>query len=200
MEFASKIRWAVVLVIVLLVFIFLGWGLASIARNVFRNSGSNDTVTVEEASTLEDSTIDTVRFYTDGPIVASSDHRSYEIEISRTVVSMTVYSEYGQKILQEKSYTNNSEAFSSLLEALDKAKANDRLKGTTTDDDFSEGGACATGRRYVLEIGDDIRRWSTSCKDSRGTMAGKVEIVRDLMNKQIPDFRELTKGTKLSSS
>jgi len=196
MEFASRLKWLIVVFVLLFVLVFVGWGLSAIARSVF-SSGSSTAVEQVQGISVED--VDSIRFYVDGPIVASADHLSYKIEVSRQVVSMTVYSDYGQTVLKEKSYTNNDEAYQNLVDALEKANATARVKDTTAEDDQNDQGSCPAGKRYILELGDVERRWTTSCVTIKGTAGGKMKTIRTLMNKQIPDYTELVKGTKLNN-
>lgn len=196
MEFVSKIRWIIVIFVVLIGLIFIGWGLSTIARSVFAGtSSSTETIAEEEAVSFID--LDRVSFETSGPIVAKEEHRSYIIEVTERVVSIKVYSDYGQKVIAEESYLNNEAAFESFVNALDKANADTRYKDTKPEDDFAEKGACPTGRRYVLELGDIERRWSTSCSSERGNAGGNMVKIRNLFASQIPEFSTFIKGTNL---
>jgi Na+-transporting methylmalonyl-CoA/oxaloacetate decarboxylase gamma subunit len=197
MELASKMRWVLVVFVMLFVLIFIGWGLSAIARSVFnRGNGSQTAVEQDEASDLEG--VRVVTYIVDGPIVASSDHRRYEIEVSPNVVMMRLYSDYGQKVVTEKSYKNNSESYSAFISALEQANASARYVGTTESDDEADNGICPDGRRYIIELGTDIRRWTTSCDRKQGTAAGKMTTMRKLFAKQIPDFDDVVKGTVLN--
>lgn len=197
MEFASKLRWILVVFVLLFVLIFIGWGLSAIARSVFNrgNSSSSTTETTERAS-LEG--IRVARYIVDGPVVASSEHRRYAIEVTPNVTMMRVYSDYGQKVIAEKGYTNNSEAFNTFISSLEGANASARVSGTDEEDDNAEAGICPTGRRFILELGNDIRRWTTSCDRTQGTAAGRMTTMRSLFASQIPDFDELVKNTGLN--
>lgn len=197
MELASKLRWVLVVFIVLFILIFVGWGLSAVARNVFSGRSSNSTA-VEDVETTKLDGVSVARYVVDGPVVASAEHRRYMIEVSRSVVLMRVYSDYGQTILKEKSYTNNFEAFDTLIKSLEEANATARYAGTDVDDDVADQGVCPTGRRFILEIGDDLRRWTTSCDRKDGTAAGKMTTLRSLFTKQVPDFDEMVKGTSLN--
>jgi Na+-transporting methylmalonyl-CoA/oxaloacetate decarboxylase gamma subunit len=198
MEFASKLRWILVIFILLFVLIFVGWGLSAVARNVFNRSDTATTETVEDTNVSQQEGVSVARYKVDGPVVASADHRSYSIEVTQNVVTMRVYSDYGQKILNEKSYLNNSDSYDAFIQSLEKADAAARYAGTDEDDDNADQGVCPEGRRYILEIGDDIRRWTTSCDRKQGTAAGKMTTLRTLFAKQIPDFEEMVKGTSLN--
>lgn len=197
MEFASKLRWLIVVFVLLFVLIFLGWGISSVARNVFKRNNQTD-VAVDASSNRALDDIRVARYIVDGPVVASSEHRSYSIEVTSNVAIMKVYSDYGQKIIAEKSYKNNTEAYNAFIKSLEEANATARYVGTDEDDDISEAGVCPEGRRYILELGDSVRRWTTSCDRKSGTAAGKMTTMRKLFAKQIPDFDTLVKDTTLN--
>jgi Na+-transporting methylmalonyl-CoA/oxaloacetate decarboxylase gamma subunit len=197
MEFTSKLRWILVVFVLLFFLIFIGWGLSAIARSVFnRNSANQATVETTENTSLEG--IRVARYIVDGPVVASVDHRKYVIEVSPSVVMMRVYSDYGQKVVAEKSYSNNPEAFDAFMKSLEGANATARYANTDEDDDIADTGICPDGRRFIVELGNDIRRWTTSCDRKQGTAAGKMTTMRKLFAKQIPDFDALVKNTELN--
>ena len=59
-------------------------------------------------------------------------------------------------------------------------------------------GSCPRGKRYILEVGDNERRWTDSCDRADGTAAGMMTTMRVLFAKQVPDFDELVKNTGLT--
>lgn len=194
MELLSKLRWVIVVIALLLLLVLAGWGLSTIARNLFRGNTSQDTSQINSIDVLSP---DTLRYTQEGPIVANSDHRSYTIEVSRSVVIMRVYSDYGRKVIAEKSYQNSEVAYNNLLEALQSENVTARVSGTTEEDDTQEVGVCPEGRRYIVEVGDELRRWITDCEKAKKTAAGNMPAIRRLFSKQIPDFQQLIKGTGL---
>ncbi len=199
MEFVSKLRWVIVIVVILIVLSIAGWGLAMIARSLI-SSDDKETVLPTDATSLtalSATNANVVRYSTVGPVVSNSEHRSYTIEVSRNVVMMRVYSEYGQKVVAEKSYPNDERAFEYFVEALDKQRVSARVKGTTESDDYNEIGACPSGRVHIVEIDDNVRRWRTNCKDFPGTAGGNMAAIRELFSSQIPDFDAMIKGTEL---
>lgn len=200
MEFASKLKWILIVFILLFVLILVGWGLSAVARSVFNNSPDKDSSVVVEPVDTSIAGVSTVSYTVDGPVVASSLHRSYKIEVSSNVVTMRVFSDFGQKVISEKSYTNNETAFSNFVFSLERANATARFEGTDEEDDIADQGVCPKGYRYILEIGDDVRRWTTSCDRTQGTAAGQMTTIRALFIKQIPDFKDLIKDTGLSTN
>ena len=198
MEFASKLRWGMVIVIVTIALLLIGWGMFSIARSIFDSgsSSSNNTSTESDEVTLvEDANV--ARYSVDGPVVANEDHRSYEIEVTSGVVEMTVYKSYGSEVVSRKSYPNTNAAHDAFMSSLASLNVTDRRDGTTLDDDFAEQGVCPSGRRRVLELDDNIRRWSATCSNRVGTADFSMSSVERLFRRQVPDFSELVQGTGL---
>lgn len=201
MELFAKLRWVFVVLILLVVLIFVGWGLSVVARSIFSRSDSSGAGTVDETTVQSLEGVSVARYTVDGPIVASAQHRRFAIEVSQDVVSMRVFSDYGQKVIAEKSYKNNAEAFNAFVHSLEQSNATARFEGTDVDDDFADQGVCPSGRRFILELDDTIRRWTTSCDRQEGTAGGKMTTMRSLFARQIPndDLRSLLKDTGLSS-
>ena len=196
MEMLSKLRWFIVGFVVLIVVILLGWGLISIARGLFNSSSSGDTA-LQNSDDIVINSIETARFTVSGPIVATEEHRSYTVEVNDRIVTITLYSDYGQKQIARRSYPNNDAAFQEFMEALDKAEVLQRRSGTDSEDDFDYEGACPTGRRYIIQLNDDVTRWSSSCSNALGTAGGSVRTIRRLFNEQVPDISDVLKGTRL---
>lgn len=192
MEFASRLRWFLIILAMILVLVFVGWGLFAIAKSTFGGNNSSSSV----ASNINESVVLTnqARMYVDGPVVAESLHRSYGIEVNSSVVTMKVYGSYGQRVLRERSYRNTPQAYEAFLNSLVNLRITSRVSGTTTEDDDAESGVCSAGRRYIVELDDSIRRWSTSCESRPGTAAFSMTAVRRLFRNQVPDFSELVDG------
>lgn len=194
MEFASKLRWAIVITAVVLFLILVGWGLYSIARSIFDSGAGNNGDTQEVSSAVDEDIRQTTqaRYYLDGRTVANSDHRSYSIDVSRNVVTMKVYSSYGQQVIRERSYQNTERAYEVFLASLDNLGIENLRQGTTND--FEEVGVCPSGFKYIFELNSDIRRWSTSCRGelNQGNAGFAVNPVKSLFQAQVPDFDELT--------
>ncbi len=191
MELASKLRWILVIAVTAIALILVCWGLLSIARNTF---GGDDIPTEQQEETTLEST-NTASFSVDGPVVANSLHRSYRIDVSERVVTMTVFGSYGASVLDSKSYQNTSVSYNTFLSALDNADVTARARRTSSADDFQEVGVCASGSRFVLELDEDLRRWSTTCGD--GTAGFDMSAVESLFQLQVPDFDTLIGDTGL---
>lgn len=195
MELASRIRWILILIVGVLFLFLIGWGLFSIANNLFRGTGDRETAITEPA--VDVASASTAIFTVEGPIVAAENHRSYTITVSQNVVNIKVLRNYGQNIVAERSYVNNAQSFESFLKALENLNVTARQRGTSADDDFKEIGVCPSGRRFIVELDNELRRWSTSCTAREGTAGFTMNQVRSLFDRQVPDLRELTRGTSL---
>lgn len=194
MEFASRIRWVALIAAFCIFLILVGWGLFSIARSIFDTTGGSNTAETTESVVVE--TAASARFIVQGPVVAREDHRSYEITVSPSVVTMTVFSDYGGAVIGQESYQNSQDAFDEFIASLAKLDLTDRRSGTTEDDDEAEIGACATGRTMIVEV-DTLRRWRTTCDDGGGTSAISLSPVSRFFRAQVPDYTDLVSGTGL---
>ena len=193
MELGSRVRWIVVSAVFIIVLILVGWGLFSIASNIFRNNGE-DTSQLEPVNDFLVESTAVARYTLDGPVVANDKHRSYTIEVSKNVVSMKVYKSFGQVLIAEKSYTNTSLAYDAFLSALENANVTALAKNASTEVNFTDQGVCARGKKFIVELDSSVRRWSTSCGKKEGNAGFPMAPVGSLFQSQVPDFRDLTKG------
>lgn len=200
MEFASKLRWFLVVVASILVFILISWGLYSVAKSIFDSGAKNNSSRVSDVAA--DNTADIlntsqVSLIVEGPVVAKSEQKSYKIDVSENVVTMTVYGSYGQNVLGQKSYVNNQESYTAFMSALANIGVPKRFAGTTVEQDTQETGVCASGYRYIVELDSYIRRWSTSCSGkNQGTAGFNMTSTRTLFQRQVPDFSVLLRDAR----
>lgn len=135
-----------------------------------------------------------VRYTEDYPVSANQTHRKVVTTVGRDQITLTVESGYEGDVLRTQSYPNNPTAYANFLRAL-------HIAGYTNVEDNpnlrDERGYCSSGRRYVFETKDGtntvMRSWSTSCGNI-GTFKGKSSEVRNLFQRQVPDYRKLTSG------
>ncbi len=198
MEFASRLRWIGIVAVFLLALILVGWGMYSIARSVFNaNSDSSTTQSISDEDIFSVESAGEVVFRIEGPVVAADEHRSVKITVRPSTVTMTVFKNYGQEAIGTEGSLNSNASYRAFLSALAKEDVLSRQKGTDRDDDFAEEGFCATGRTYILELDNDVRRWSTSCSRDDGTVGFDMTAVLRLFERQVPEYRELIRGTGL---
>jgi hypothetical protein len=193
MEFASKVRWILVVTLFVIALILVGWGLFTIANNLFH---SNDTaITQMDPSTdFSVESTKTAEYSVEGPIVANENHRSYKITVTESQVIMKTYKSYGQIELGQKSYPNTTAAYSSFLSALTNANVTAMRRNSTTDASFSDKGVCATGRKFIVDLDTSLSRWSTSCDSKQGNAGFNMGRVASLFQRQVPDFGQLANG------
>jgi hypothetical protein len=197
MEFASRIRWILVIAVSIIAVILVIWGLFTIASNIFRaGEGSVDTAQVEVDRGLVQST-GVATYRVEGPIVANVDQRSYVITVSSNNVNMKTFANYGKTLLAEKSYPNTIISYESFLSALANANVTALARNASTEFTFEDQGVCARGRKFFVTLDANIMRWSTSCSNKEGNAGFNMGPVGTLFQKQVPDFNELNRGLGL---
>jgi hypothetical protein len=193
MEFASRLRWILVMAFFVITLILVSWGLFTIASNIFRGDDSQDDISEVDSGYLVESTA-VASYRVEGPIVAGVDHRSYTIVVSSNVVTMKTFSNYGKDLLAEKSYTNTPTAFNSFLSALSNADVTAQARNTSTEFSFEDEGVCARGKKFFVELDTSIFRWSTSCGNKQGNAGFSMSPVSSLFQQQVPDYGDMVRG------
>ncbi len=166
----------------------------AVGRMLFSGSNTSSTSTTSSisSSVLDTSSNRSVRWTVRGPIVADENFRSYQITISASSRSYTVYSGYLNSVVSVKSYSNNDTAYDQFVHAL--VNADITSTRSASNDDLR--GVCATGGiAYKFEAlnGSDADQslWSSTCSQSRGTMAADPLKIHALFTNQIPDFKPI---------
>ncbi|MCA9336386.1 MAG: hypothetical protein KDA17_01050 [Candidatus Saccharibacteria bacterium] len=179
------------IIIVVLVIALVIAAVFSVGRMIFfSNSSSQDKATDSISSSLVDTDEGrSVRWAVRGPIVANEKFQSYQITVSPTSRSYTVYTGYLDQVVLTHRYENNRQAYEQFVYAL--AKADVTNTRNAADNDIR--GACATqGLAFVFETAKDgtadQSEWTTTCAGSKGTMTAKPAQVQALFVNQIPDF------------
>jgi hypothetical protein len=194
MEFASRIRWILVVAVAIIALILVTWGLFTIATNIFRGDNGED---VNNANSTNVQTVETTSVATYeviGPIVANDDQRSYIISVSQNVVGIKTYKNYGLTLIDEKSYRNTAEAYEFFLSALTNLDVTSLSRNASTEIDFEDLGVCPTGRKFIVNLDSSTLRWSTSCNRNDGNAGFNMNAVGNLFRQQVPDFNEITSG------
>ncbi|MDQ3093744.1 MAG: hypothetical protein M3Q70_01020 [bacterium] len=195
----SRVRWAIVSLLILILLILSIWGVFSIAKRLFSSGSSqNSSQVVEPQDKLDDYNRPGViiSFELQGPVVAETEHTSYKIIVGRSERIMQVMRGYSGTVEREQRYTNDEASYAVFLKSI--AAAGFDAKNNSTQND--ERGACPLGRRYIYTINDNgmdaLRTWNTSCGQELGTSEAGT-VIRTLFQKQIPDFNTLTQNTTL---
>lgn len=197
MEFASRVRWILVVAVGVLAIGLIIWGLLSIASGIFNTSESEEIAEVNQEPIYDVRLSGKVRYTIDGPVVANENHRSAVVEVAPSIVTMTVYKSYGQQVVSQNTYPNTNAAYQTFLDALHQLNVNDRLQGTTESDDNAESGVCPQGRRFILEVDSELRRWTTSCSSDDGNAGFSMSELNTLVEDQVPDFDEIVRDIDL---
>lgn len=169
--------------------------LVSLGRMLFTSGGGEKTAVPSESQQVREDTLNTasgrsVRFTERGSIVADENFKSYQIVITPTTRTYTTYSGYLDRVVDVKTYQNNSRAYEEFVYALDKANISKLQK---TEDGTDIRGVCATnGRLYVYETANSGTAthtlWTSTCSGSKGNMGASVAQIKALFVNQVPDF------------
>ena len=184
------------IIIVIIVIALIVAAIVTVVRMAM-NGGSGEGQTNTKTATLQESVLNreasrSVRWTVRGPIVADENFRSYQITVTPNSRTFVTYSGYLEQVMDTKKYDNNAKAYEEFVYALDKA--NIGATRDAKDEEFR--GVCATkGVAYMFETLNnsevDNTVWSSSCKDSAGTMGADPLKVQALFVNQIPDFNPL---------
>ena len=173
--------------------------LVTLVRSVLNRSSSTESTEETHEQSLQAAVIDqgttrSVSWVVRGPIVANENFRSYQIEVTPTSRTYTVYSGYLDKVESQKTYDNNSQAYEQFTYALDLTGVG-TIRGNK-EDEADIRGVCATdGLAYTFETANgtttDHAVWSSTCKDSVGTLSADPLKIQALFVNQIPDFKPI---------
>lgn len=137
-----------------------------------------------------------VSLTTVGELVGNDQHRSVRITVSANERRIEVIGGYDQQLLSSQTYDNNQEAYEAFLSALE-GQGFARAKKTSTTDNRS---VCPTGMRYEYRLNEDGEErsnlWSVSC-DRSGNFNGRAGTIRQLFQRQIPDYSQQVRGVTL---
>lgn len=135
----------------------------------------------------------------EGPVLGNEQHRAIRISVNSDERTLDVIQGYDGLSIQHNTFDNTTEAYRVFLRAIEGDGFTRNQKATVADDR----GICPTGTKYIYEIknsGDsrtDQRYWSVSCGLTIGSAAGVGPAIRDMFQKQIPDFATLTLGVNV---
>lgn len=195
----SGLQRLIPIILVIIVVVVAVTALVSLGRTMFGGGGDNKTSdsapTVnsgKKALTTTSGDYSVVMMWR-GPITANETFRSYKIEVTPTERMMTTYTGYiGKEITSEK-LSNNQDAYTEFVYALDRAKLMDGEKLAGADNDLR--GICATGNVFefaTMQRSNVIQKyWTTTCKGSQGSLTANVTQVSRLFQRQIPTFTTL---------
>ncbi|MCA9348451.1 hypothetical protein KC867_03510 [Candidatus Saccharibacteria bacterium] len=166
---------------------------------IVAKGGSDNSSTVSTRAKLSESANSEAVFtFTErGPIVADEDHYNIQITVNRHTRVIKILKGYEGNVVATQSFTNNQEAFSDFVSALENAG----YEGKKSTKYASEEGVCPAGRRYVFEsnqFDEDFRRWTSNC-DVKGDFAGSLSVIQGLYKDQIPEYNKFISETRAST-
>lgn len=183
------------IVLTLIIVIVAIVALVSMTRSLFF---SRQTAPISDSNAsqvaLLSTTVDrSVRMIVRGKIVGNEDFRSYEITVTPSTRTFTVFAGYTGQQTERLTFGNNIPAYEEFVYALNRA---DLAKGEELSDDRNDTrGVCATGRLYsfaILNAGQSVETlWTTSCRGSEGSLEANEEQLASLFAAQIPNSRSL---------
>ena len=189
----------VLLVIIIIIIAIVA--LASLARVVFFSGSSSPAAEtdVSQQALLSTTADRSVQMTVRGPIVADEQFSSYQITISPNSRTLTTYSGYLDRVVDQVRLGNNIPAYEEFVFALDRAGLAGGSEYGDERDDIR--GVCATGRVYEFSILKDSTSiktlWSATCRSANGTLDGSTSQVRELFHDQVPDADELIREIDL---
>lgn len=165
---------------------------------IFSGGNGEEAPQVERTRLVDYADTSVVMQYTvDHRINYKDEHRQEVTTVGRDSVTFQVLEGYSGQVLRTSTYDNTEEAYASFLLALDRSGY---TNGNPDEALRDERGFCPQGRRYIFEIQDGSRvlqhYWDTSCRGTQ-TFEGQTSAVRSLFRLQVPEYRELTRGTGL---
>ena len=192
----SRPRILPIIVVIVIVALIVAT-LVTAGRMLFGGDSTKDTKKVTTSSTIEKSLLNedadrSVQWTVRGPIVANEKFQSYQITVGPSQRSYVIYSGYLDQVTNTKTYDNNVQAYEQFVYAIDKTG----ITKTREVPDTDLRGVCATqGLAYKFDTlaGDnsDHSMWSSTCKESPGTMTASPLQIQALFVNQIPDFHPL---------
>lgn len=177
-------RYLIGLVIFILLIIFLIIKLLS---------GGNSKPNLPPSLSSYANTSTTVRYIIDNPVQAPQNHNDIVIEVGSSNADIKITTGYDGEVVKEQSFPMTDAAYAAFLLSLQHSGG--YTLGNNDPQLKDERGYCATGNRYSYDIisgdGDRIQHyWSTSCNQK--TFKGLPDVVRQLFERQIPNFDEYT--------
>lgn len=141
-----------------------------------------------------------VRMHVRGPIVADEKFHSYTIIATPSSRSIATFQGYLYAPVDGQVLSNNKHAYEQFVFALSHAGM---MKGTVLEGDANDTrGLCAVGTLTEFEVrqGDNTvqRLWTTSCSNAKGSFKNSTSAIRQLFQKQIPDFDKLTAKIRMN--
>lgn len=131
-----------------------------------------------------------------GPLVGEDQHREIRITVTAAERRLDVISGYSGTVISTQTFPNTTAAYEAFLSAL----GGQGFIAKKDSDVADQRSVCPSGRRYnyVLREGSSTvsELWSNNC-NTTGTFNGRSGTVRELFQRQIPEYNKLVTGTQV---
>lgn len=131
-----------------------------------------------------------------GKMVGEEERRAVRIIVTPNERRLEVLSGYDETVISSQSYPNTQSAYSNFLSALGGLGFLTKKDSKISD----PRAACPAGNRYVYDLSENgshvSNLWSTSC-GNQGTFAGRGPSIRELFQRQIPDYSKQVQSIRL---
>lgn len=132
-----------------------------------------------------------------GPILGEDMHRSVRITVTPDERRVELLAGYEQSVERSQNFINTTAAYYAFLSALDQAGFSSRRQPATSEPT----GVCPLGNRFIYDVYNDrdhvLGLWSTSCASNQGSLAGNAGLIRQLFERQIPEYNKFVQGVRL---
>lgn len=162
-----------------------------------RGDSSQPSATVQPAQLVDYATRNSnVSFTTVGRVVGEDQQRSIRVVVSPSERRLEIMSGYGQTVLSSQTFANTAVGYQNFLSALG-GQGFTRARSTSIKDATT---VCPTGQRFEYDLSENGEHvsnlWSVSC-DRSGSFGGSAVVVRQLFERQIPDYSKLVTDVDL---
>lgn len=198
MKDLGRYIFGILTVVLIVVVIVIGFNLL---KNIFTGGSKKQEGPAAKTVNLYDEARagKAVQYTVRGPVVGNEERRSIRITIDNGMRRVEILQGYDDRVVKTQQTENTQSAYDAFIAALNGAGF---VKTRSPSDRGIESQVCSMGRRYNYEVGPSanstLYSWSTSCNKDHGTFDGRHDLVRDLFQRQIPDYSQFVRGTGIS--
>lgn len=178
------------IIVIVVLFNIIRGALAGNDEQAVQNRGVN----LLEAPSKNQAVQYTIR----GAVVGHEDRRSIRITVDRNNRKVEVLQGYDDQVINSQQFSNTQESYEAFVKAINGAGFTARLNPQDRGD---EAQSCPLGQKYNYEIApgtnDSFYTWSTSCSRKHGTFNGDRRTIEEIFQRQIPNYREITRSVEL---
>ncbi len=141
-----------------------------------------------------------VEFVQYGAVVSDEQRRTLKILVTQNERKILLLKGYEEKVDKMQTFGNNYDSYNVFMRSLNDAGFTRKQFSNVSDPT----GLCPTGLRYsyILQSeGKDVSNlWNTSCQPLGGSSGTNGELVRQLFQRQIPDYSSFISGVSFFGS